>query len=206
MSRHIADRKSVSVLQSPLFYVGVAISIVSFFSGVLLLFLLPIGLALIGIDFGIRRAVGNRWMLYLIQSFFIAAIAFGGYFLFRADEMTITIKAPSGFDGKIGIVFGVDGYPEIQNHDTVHLPEALGLVVTSTRIGPNTTVRLIVWIGENMETGALVRDGNDRCGSINYRLFDFRDPSRLPLYPIDPSDPEDQFIDSLLLGCRDALN
>ncbi|RZF61453.1 leucine-rich repeat domain-containing protein [Sphingobacterium corticibacterium] len=104
-----------------------------FFLGI---YLLGIGLLLYIIDFALRKLSKNRRIYEVGQTVLTLGYLVVVFVFYMRWQEHNYIILPKDFDGQSGIIFGIEGYPELPKAKfwkrTITLPE-MGILITSTK-------------------------------------------------------------------------
>lgn len=196
---------SLSHWESPLFYIGALLIVASPFLGYAILLAFGCGALLILVDHFSRRWVRGFKRVLLIQMVVIALLGGSGwlgYTIFANQIFTVTVVAPKNYQGNVGIVFGIEGFPVVNDNDTLRLKNNQdSLILTSTSIRPSTKLVFNTILGETPHMGQLLL-GPPECDGKRYELRSFSKTSRHTEYWSDPKDPSIILLDSLLAECR----
>ncbi len=192
----------VPFFESPTFYIGALLIMYSFLSGYGIFIFLFGGLLIITLDFVLRSFIIRRPYLYLVQILVLVILSISLFFTFRRNNFTVTILSPSEYCGEIGVVFGVEGYPKINEYDTLQFPLDSGLIITSTTLRSDTRVVINILSNGEYRKGDLVASNRNECKRISYEIYVLRKPNEIYIFDGNPSTHERNFLDSILKDCR----
>jgi hypothetical protein len=123
---------------------GLTLAILTFgYLIVLGLIIIGVGLFVYLIEYFIRRFLKKKRAFWITQSIFIGAYLILAFVTYMKWQEHNAIVFPKDFKGQAGIIFGIEGYPELPEtkfwKKTINLPEN-GLIITSTKAEdiPNT--------------------------------------------------------------------
>ena len=149
-----------------------------------------------GVHFFESQTFYRRPYLYLVQILVLVILSISLFFTFRRNNFTVTILSPSEYCGEIGVVFGVEGYPKINEYDTLQFPLDSGLIITSTTLRSDTRVVINILSNGEYRKGDLVASNRNECKRI------LRKPNEIYIFDGNPSTHEPNFLDSILKDCR----
>jgi hypothetical protein len=193
--------------ESFLFYLAVALLIISPFSGYAIVVFIPLALILLLVDLVLRKLVKNRNTLRILQ-FGCLALLLSYPFWPRWDRsVKLTLKLPPRFVGEVMVVLGVDGAPPLSSDNATILIPPDGLFLTSTGIDKRDKVEA-AFANQNLSYLQSIGFPGFRCDQyfmLFYRLSTVDTIQSVP--PTLPISRPRAYYDSLLTAnnCSDGL-
>ncbi len=148
--------------QSFLFYLAVALLIISPFSGYAIVMLVPFAIFILVFDYILRGLIKPGWRLRIAQ-IAVLPLFFLLLFIPKSDRAVyLKIKLSPGFVGVVSIYLGVEGAPPLPSDTATILIPPDGLFVTSTPLAQNEP------LGTNMDQLKLAYFQIKTSATFNY--------------------------------------
>jgi hypothetical protein len=193
--------------ESFLFYLAVALLIISPFSGYAIVVFIPLALILLLVDLVLRKLVKNRNTLRTLQFASLALLMSYPFWPRWDHSVNLKVKLPPNFVGNVRIVLGVDGYPPLSSDTATILIPLDGLFLTSTSVGKKDHLDTDL-PQQNLPYFEVLGSPNYECEKykmVSYRVSNVDSITYVP-YPLEKNRPQ-AFYDSLLAdpSCNDGL-